>query len=124
MPISRRERNSGDISLGNITVSTEAPTSGTQKSLDYEGVNDAIIPQGASFIEIRMIDTTNNALIQINGVNYGYNDVYRRQSELDPINNIMDYAAAATLESNGFKYKLSVIYPSSNTVDVNTIIQP
>lgn len=113
----------GDVALGDVNLATIPPTASTQKSLDYEGVNNANIPLGASKIEIRPIDTTANAAITINGVSYGYNDVYLRTATLDPVNNNMDYAAAATLVSNGFKYKLSVIFPSSNGINVSNIIQ-
>ncbi len=117
-----RKKNVGSTGGGG-NVAITPPTTGTIKSLDYEGTENAIIPLGASLVEIRPIDTAANAAISINGISYGYNDVYKRTATLDPVNNKMDYAAAATLVSNGFKYKLSVQFPSANAVDVSTIIQ-
>lgn len=124
MPISNKESlmSSGTVTVeGNIT--TSPATTGIQKSLDYEGVNNAVLPSGASRMEIRCIDLANGAIITINNIDYGYNDVFFRQVETDLVNNKQDFVDAVNVVSNGKKYKLSVIFPSTNPVTINSIIQ-
>lgn len=113
-------QNIGGTDSGTGGPVTIAFTSGTLKELSDQRSTDTTIPAGATYVSIETMFATDTPLT-INGKPYELGRIFIAEMKLDWVNKIQDYLPEINIVANGNEFSFSVVYPSSNPLDLNTI---
>lgn len=108
---------------GDTTVEvTETPAVlGLQKGARSNTNQNFTFPAGAYHIEVRSVDL--GGTILINGEEFGYNDVFHAdvRTNMTTTPHTQDFPGSVEVIANGNFYKYRAVYPSTHTIDINTL---